>query len=469
MVTYENGTAKNIKIAYIGGGSRGWAWSLMGDLAKQDTLYGEVCLYDINLAAAELNVQVSKNLNALPECRNNQWNYYAEDNIDRALAGADFVFISVLPGSFDEMASDLHTPNKYNVWQTVGDSTGPGGVLRALRCLPIYEGFADKIAEHCPGAWVANFTNPMALCTAILTKKQPKLKTFGCCHEVFGTQNLLATALKEATGIEAKRHEIITEVTGVNHFTFVTKAMYKNIDLYPIYAEFADKYYETGYNAGPIDSDHWINKYFNQTHRVKFDLFKTYGIIAAAGDRHLAEFCSGGRYLSSETSIEEWGSAITPAAWRKDDMLDKIARQNRMASGEEPFDYNFDSGEEAVEIMTALLGLKDFVSNVNLPNGGQIPNAPAGIVVETNAAFRANELTPLLAPIPTEIHGLLAPQFSYQELVLEACASKKIAPAFAALCSDPMVCNVNYRDLRAMFSEMLENTKRFLTMYDMRF
>ena len=470
MITYENGCAKGIKIAYIGGGSRGWAWILMGDLAKQNKLLGEVCLYDINFEAAKLNVQIANNINALPECANNQWKYYAEDNIDRALKDADFVFISVLPGSFDEMASDLHTPNKYNVWQTVGDTTGPGGILRALRTMPIYEGFANKIAEICPNAWIGNFTNPMAMCTSILTATQPALKTFGLCHEVFGTQDLLATALKEETGITARLHEIIVEVTGVNHFTFVTRAMYKNIDLYPIYARFVDKYYDTGYDKGPIDDDHWINKYFKSTHRIKFDLFKNYGVIAAAGDRHLAEFCSGGRYLANEATLEAWGSAITPTSWRKEDMEKKMQRQKKMASGEERFDYEFESGESTVSIMAALLGLGDIVANVNVPNIGQISNAPRGIVVETNAAIRANEMSPSsVGCIPDNILGLTENQFSAQKLILESCQTKSVKPAFYALCNDPLVCNVSYADLRTMYAEMLHNTKKYLTMYDLSF
>ena len=46
--------------------------------------------------------------------------------------GADFVIISILPGTFDEMESDVHAPEKYGVYQPVGDTTGPGGLVRGL-------------------------------------------------------------------------------------------------------------------------------------------------------------------------------------------------------------------------------------------------------------------------------------------------------------------------------------------------
>ena len=52
---FENGKAKNVKIAYIGGGSRGWAWGLMSDLASNEDMSGDVYLYDIDYEAEQAN------------------------------------------------------------------------------------------------------------------------------------------------------------------------------------------------------------------------------------------------------------------------------------------------------------------------------------------------------------------------------------------------------------------------------
>ena len=51
------------------------------------------------------------------------------------MEGADFVVISILPGTFDEMESDVHLPERYGIYQSVGDTTGPGGLVRALRTI----------------------------------------------------------------------------------------------------------------------------------------------------------------------------------------------------------------------------------------------------------------------------------------------------------------------------------------------
>lgn len=116
--------------------------------------------------------------------------------------------------------------------------------------------------------------------------------------------------------------------------------------------------------------------------------------------------------------------------------------------------------------MRALLGLADLITNVNIPNRGQIPNLPLGAVVETNAIFRSDELTPVLAgDIPTEIYPLVSKICSEQEAVSDAIAKRDIEAIFNAFASDPLVtCGLD--DARKMFDEMVENTKAYLTDYD---
>ncbi|HPC77986.1 MAG TPA: alpha-glucosidase/alpha-galactosidase, partial [bacterium] len=123
---------QDIRIAYIGGGSRGWAWKLMTDLALEKDLSGTVRLYDIDYEAAKNNEIIGNKLSVKPEVVG-RWNYMAVKTLDEALYGADLVVISILPGTFDEMYSDVHAPEKYGIYQSVGDTTGPGGLIRGLR------------------------------------------------------------------------------------------------------------------------------------------------------------------------------------------------------------------------------------------------------------------------------------------------------------------------------------------------
>lgn len=460
---YRNNRAENIKIAYIGGGSRGWAWSLMSDLALEQSMSGTVYLYDINLKAAQTN-EIIGNRIAKDNPGVDNFSYRAVATIEEALNGADFVIMSILPGTFDEMDSDVHWPERYGIYQSVGDTTGPGGLLRALRTLPIYEEFALKIKECCPNAWVINYTNPMALCMKTLYRVFPEIKAFGCCHEVFSTQKLLCKALKDIAGIEgAQRTEIKINVLGVNHFTWLTEAKYHNIDLFPIYRKFCEKYHKEGY-VDPKEAENWLNKFFQYKQKVKMDLFLRYGYIAAAGDRHLAEFCPGKWYMGSPEQVDDWGFGLTPVSWRKEQQKTLLEKSEKLASGEIKFEIN-PSGEEGVAQMKALLGLEDLVTNVNIPNYGQIPNLPLGAVVETNARFTSDTLTPVLAgPMPKDLLGLTSHIVANQERLNEAIAARDLDMAFVAFVND----SLNYLDVatsRKLFDEMVDNTKEYLKPY----
>ena len=461
---YVEKTAQDIKIAYIGGGSRGWAWGLMSDLATASDMSGEVYLYDIDYEAAEANEIIGNKYNTA-EGAVSHWDYHAVKTIGEALTGADFVVISILPGTFDEMESDVHTPEKYGIYQSVGDTSGPGGIVRAMRTVPMYEKIAENIKKYCPKAWVISYTNPMTLCIKALYRTFPEIKAFGCCHEVFGTQGLLAIMVKEYFGEEVTRDDIKVNPVSVNHFTWLTSAKYRNIDLFPYYARFC----EENKDGRPVNSDNnWMNNSFRSADKVKFDLFRKFGYIAAAGDRHLAEFCPGKWYLESPERVREMKFGLTPVSWRKNDLKSRLERSRRLVSGEEEVKISC-TGEEGVLQMRALLGLADLVTNVNIPNRGQIPNLPMGAVVETNAVFRADTLEPVLAgPIPREIYPLVAGVCAEQEMVSDGIAARDLEKIFVAFLSDPLT-TIGHDKAKELFREMVENTKAYLGDYDLSF
>ena len=451
---------KKIKIAYLGGGSRGWAWNLMSDLAMQKAFDAEVYLYDIDKEAAKANEIIGNKIpKDCPEA--NPVTYFAADTIEEALTDANFVVISILPGTFTEMASDVHAPEKYGIYQSVGDTAGPGGIIRALRTLPIMEYFALKVKECCPEAWVINYTNPMTLSVGMLYRAFPEIKAFGCCHEVFGTQNFLAKMVKQVLGMEkVPRQDITVNVMGINHFTWINKANYKGIDLFPMYEKYCKENAETGVGVDYYAEDHPM---YN-SNCVKMDLFMRYGTIAAAGDRHLAEFCPGNWYLKDPETVAKWKFHLTPVSHRTNELQERLNKSNNLATGKQPFKLN-PSGEEGVIQMKAILGLGDLVTNVNLPNMGQIPNLPLGAIVETNAAFTSDSVIPVMAgELPKGPLGLIMPHVTNQQLILDAVQNRDLETAFMAFAKDPLV-RIDLSDARKLFNEMVENTKEYLGDY----
>ena len=458
---FVNKKVEDLKIAYIGGGSRGWAWGLMSDLAKAEDISGTVYLYDIDFEAAKNNETIGNRIRNVEGCKS-VWEYKAVETIGEALNGADFVVISILPATFTEMESDVHLPESYGIYQSVGDTVGPGGIVRALRTVPMMEEIALAVKEYCPEAWVINYTNPMTICVKALYNAFPKIKAFGCCHEVFGTQILMAKMLEENLGIEkVNRADIKVNVVGVNHFTWLTSAYYNGIDLFPMYKEFADKYYYEGIST---DFGGHINDCFSCFQRVKFDLFKRYGYIAAAGDRHLAEFCPGDWYLKTPEQVEEWKFGLTPVEWRWNDLKERLAKSERLIKGEEDFVIK-ETGEEGVDQIRAILGLRELTTNVNMPNVGQIPNLPLGAVVETNASFCCGTVTPVMAgELPKSIYPLISKICGNQEIIAEAAQKRDLDLAFSVFANDQLV-RLPLPKARELFDEMVNNTKAYLTEY----
>lgn len=457
---------KQIKLAYIGGGSKQWARTFMSDLAVAEGLSGEIALYDIDMPAAERNAKIGAYINADPRTKSH-FTYTLCPRLEDALRGADFVIISILPGTFAEMRSDVHTPEKYGLYQSVGDTAGPGGVLRAMRTVPIYEGFARAIRDICPQAWVINFTNPMSICTKVLYDVFPQIKAFGCCHEVFHTQEFLTCVLKEERGIDVDRSEIYTDACGVNHFTWITEAKYDNIDLLALLPGFMEKYYEEGYYERNKGEKRFAfrDDPFAYGNKVKCDLWRRYGALAAAGDRHLAEFVSNLWYMRDPQTVKDWQFNLTTVDFREAQQAERIAETIEMAEGRKPFPV-VKSDEFAVQLMMALMGFGTTVSNVNMPNRGQMPQLPMGSIVETNCVFSNDQVKPVVSnPLPAGALELVARASSNIDTCYEGIKARDLDKIFASFANQALCSSLTLEECRALFREMCLNTRAYLDPY----
>ena len=458
---FKNNKMQDVKIAYIGGGSRGWAWTFMTDLALEDSMSGTIRLYDIDKDAAKHNEIIGNHLSERKEALG-KWKYETVNNFEDALKDIDFVVISILPGTFDEMQSDVHLPEQYGIYQSVGDTAGPGGILRALRTIPMFVEIANAIKDFAPNAWVINYTNPMSICVKTLYEVFPQIKAFGCCHEVFGTQSLLKGILEREYGFEnIDRHDILVNVLGINHFTWFDYASYKGLDLFPIYKKYIDENFEKGYFD---DTHHWANKCFECKNRIKFDLFNKYGLIAAAGDRHLAEFVSGEIYLKNPETVASWDFALTTVDWRKEDLKERKAKSNRLVNFEEEVSLET-TGEEGILLIKALCGLEPIVSNVNIPNYAlQIPNLPKDAIIETNALFQRDSIRPVNAgEIPENIRELTIGHIENHNRIFNAAITCNKELVVEAFMNDPLVNGrLTEDEAQKLVTDMINNTIEFL-------
>ena len=451
-----------IKIAYLGGGSRNWARTFMIDLAKENAFHADVYLYDLNYSAAKDNQVIANRLFGREDVVGKHC-FIAVETLKEALLDADFVVISVLPGTFKEMRSDVHTPEKYGIYQSVGDTSGPGGILRALRTVPIFKEFAEAIKEYCPKAWVINYTNPMSMSVKTLYEVFPEIKALGCCHEVFSTQSLLAYALRWDKNVSISRKEVKINVSGINHFTWITEARYGEYDILESYKKFVDAHYETGVQTD--ENYHWKTNPMVGFHRVKFDLYRRFGAVAAAGDRHLAEFCPGDWYLKSPEQVHEWCFGLTSVDYREKELGNRLESTRKLVAGEEEIRVG-NTGEEGVMLIKAICGYGDVVTNCNLPNRGQAEGFDDGAIVETNAVFSADSVKPVCAGrLPDGAHELAYRVSQQQTRVVKAILRYDYDEVFDCFANDVLV-TIDRADARKLYLEMIDNTKAYIPYAD---
>ncbi|CAG1000261.1 alpha-galactosidase [Anaerolineales bacterium] len=449
-------TPISLKIAYIGGGSRDWARKLMIDLALCPNLTGEVALYDIDMDSARLNEELGNWMQDQSGVVS-RWHYSAVSTLRETLQNADFVIISIQPGSLELMRDEIALCEEYGLYYPVGDTIGAAGLIRGLRSASTYKGFAEALAEYCPKAWIINYTNPMSICARTLTRVAPQLKVFGCCHEVFSTQKMLAKVAAQYLNVELPhRNEIKVNVLGINHFTWVDKATWQGHDLLELLKHHLE---QPGtlrdYTQAEVEA---FNDWFHSTDQVKFNLFKRFGILAAAGDRHLVEFLPG--FIRSPENLFKWGVIRTPVSWRIERWSSAPQKTRDLINGITPLVLE-SSGEEGVGMIKALLGLGDIVTNVNLENAGQISNLPLHAVVETNAHFSRDSVIPLSAgALPAGIAPLINQHVANQELIIEAALTENTDLAFQAFFNDPSI-TLPLDDAWELFNKLLQFSVSF--------
>ncbi len=447
-------SVSEITLAYIGGGSLNWAQVLMADMVHDRSLAGEIRLFDLNLEAAQRNAAIG---NRLSQAHGLSIRYTASETIASALKGVDFVIVSILPGSFDDMAKDIELPEAEGILQSVGDTVGPGGLVRAMRAIPAMAEIAEAIRTYAPKAFVCNLTNPMSVLTGALYAAFPDIRAWGECHEVTKLRHIIAWLANRAEGsIRYGFRDVQVNVLGINHFTWVDRAFVGGRDWLPDYLSFAAENREKGWRAVPLDPADEFQRYFEDINRVKFDLASRFGIAAAAGDRHLAEFLPSSWYLSRSA---EWGFGLTPVDWRRRDQAKRRedARAAEAANGVPSL--RAVSEEALVGQIRALTRGETLIVNANMPNTGQMEGLAPGTVVETNVLFSGHGVRPVHAGrLPAAVEALVKPHAERQNAVLKAVLAGDGVTLEGLFLSDPLVTPLGQDRAAKLFRTMVAAT-----------
>src|SRR5215212_12094609 len=195
----------------IGAGSIVFSKNLTGDILSFPEFKDATFSYmDIDADRLEVGAnlcrKVAKTLKATPKI---------ESALDRreALRDADFVINMVQIGGFDSTLVDFEIPRKYGLNFTIADTTGPGGLFRALRTYPMLTAMCRDMQDVCPRAILLNYSNPMSMNMQTITRTS-SVRAVGLCHSVQGTFNQLMGYLKEDPA------NVAFVCAGINHMAF---------------------------------------------------------------------------------------------------------------------------------------------------------------------------------------------------------------------------------------------------------
>jgi alpha-galactosidase len=410
----------------IGAGSTVFTPGLLRDLAAS-RIFDDftVRLVDLNFDAATTMAALGTRI---AEKSGSRMRVEAYSERREALPGARFVATTIAVGSAEGWYRDVEIPAAYGIQQTVGDSVGPGGVLRALRHSPELVAIARDIEELAPDAQLINYSNPLTA-NVRSVRKYTSVDAIGLCHGTMHTKGALARDL----GLDpADVHAVFA---GVNHLCWLMDFRLGSEDLYPRLRELVEQ--RAGGKDAPSSREEGVHA------AVSADLMRTFGLYPAPGDRHTAEFF--GDYLALRPTGElEWGlqggkDATLQYIGEKSDLWDGLRAQ---ASGStEPDVGSNQEAERLVSIAEALLTGEDHVElAVNMPNDGKIPNVPASAVVEVPALIGAAGITGLaVGPMPDGIAAVLTARAQQQELIVDAAILGSRELAVQALVLDPLI------------------------------
>jgi alpha-galactosidase len=453
-------TLAPLTIGYVGGGSRGWALTLINDLAAAPDIDAEVRLYDVDHAAAKRNERFGNWAEDRDEAVGDV-TYRAVPNTADALRGADVVVASTQPDPAETRIPELRTAREYGHYHAAaGGSVGPGGVFRSLREMPTYRDLARVVGEYCPDALVVNYSNPMTTLTRSLYDAYPDIEAIGLCHEVAHTRSYFASLVekhRDVSGVSGD--DLDVSVSGVNHFTWVTSAEWNGVDVHDL----LDRELKVvgplpAYGPGNMTGE----SAFVNHHHITLDLYRRYGACPAVGDRHLPEFAPHYLRVDDPDELHRWGIRATPDSYyldRVDDIAERVEAQMR---GDEPFELA-PSGEVVVDVLRAVAGGEELVINANYPNEGQAPGLTRDAVVETNVRISENGVEPIETdPLPRPVRSMVSTHVDNQETLVAAGAEGDLDLAFRAFRNDPQALEYQPDTCRDLFMDLVATSRECL-------
>ncbi len=427
-----------MKITFMGAGSTIFTKNVLGDCLLTDCLKDiEIALYDINKERLEESTLLISTLNKnINDGRATVKSYLGVENRKDALRGADFVVNAIQVGGYEPCTViDFEIPKKYGLRQTIADTLGIGGIMRALRTIPVLKEFAEDMEEVCPDAWFLNYTNPMAMLTGYM-QRYTKIKTIGLCHSV----QCCSVELLEK--LDIKVDGFYDTIAGINHMAWLLEIHdNKGNDLYPAIKAMVEE---------KLADKEFLDK-------TRFEYIKRLGYYCTESSEHNAEYNPFFIKSKYPELIERYNIPLDEYPRR---CVEQIANWNKQKeelykNGEITHER---SREYVARILEAFVTNKPYKIGGNVLNNGLITNLPNNACVEVPCMIDSSGINPTyIGELPVQCAAMNMTNVNVQLMTIEAARTRKREDIYRAAMLDPhTAAELSIDDIVAMCDELID-------------
>ena len=428
---------QSMKIAVIGGGSSYTPELVQGFLERvPDFPMSELWLMDIQPERLDVVGGLTRRM---VEASGEPFGVYLTTDQREAVCGASYVITQLRVGGMQARREDEYLGRRHGL---IGqETTGVGGMAKALRTIPVILGIASEMREVAPGALLVNFTNPAGLVTEALARYAPDVASVGVCNVPITTKMEILEALEQAHGAQIAPERAELDTLGLNHLSWHRGFYIDGQDVWPkIMEEFLARLHkEPEWDVNTIASlgmiPNYYLQYFYYTDRklAAQELWPPSRAeqVMEIETELLAQYAEPDRFKAPEELMERGGAYYSTAATQ---LLNA---------------HHNDLGETHV---------------LNVPHRGAVPGWPEDWVLEMPCRVDAWGIHPLPAePLPDACFGLLGQVKAYERLTVKAAVDGDRNAAFQALLAHPLGPTAD--KIAEVLEDLLETHRRYLPQF----
>lgn len=387
-------------VALVGAGSAEFTQQLVSDLLWDRGLAGiELRLFDRDPVRLARALRLVNTLRA--KSGRDDVAAEARGDLDRALIGADYVINTVLVGGRDAVVRDFSVLEQYGIRQTVGDTLGVSGVMRAVRTIPQVVELAKTMERVCPSAVLLNYTNPLSMLVMALDRTST-IEHYGLCHSAYYTAETLADYL------EVPLAELKWESWGINHMAWMMTLQHRGRDLYP------------ALEAKSREPAIW--------HRdsVRFELMRMFGRFVTESSKHNAEYTAF--FIGHDAEVERLNIPL----------YEYVTRPRRSGFDPSEVDWLEPSGEYAPQFIHHRELGTEWEFQGNTANTGLIDNLSPDAAVEVPCHLRKGRVFPRsMGSLPRPLAALNSQAITVQDLAVWGTLEERRDALYQAVAMDP--------------------------------